>query len=155
MSVTHVAEHILFDSQRGWRKRIEFIRMSLVRDEVVYKMTRAGQAVSVRYVSIDPGRSSPHSQDIDRAYWHSATIDDKIFDPKNRVFTGPTGTGVAPAQIYERGTAPKLDVHQTWPPANAFHKAWVLLCIFCVRLRYGFPEILRDKRTFKRCKAKA
>ena len=67
---------------RGWRKRIEFIKMSLVRDEVVYEMTRAGQAVSVRYVGIDPGRSSPHSQDIDRAYWDSAAIDDKLFDPK-------------------------------------------------------------------------
>jgi hypothetical protein len=154
MSVTHVAEHLLFDSAWGWRKRLEFIKMSLVRDEVAYEMTRAGQTGSVRYVGIDPAKSNPHSQDIDRAYWHSATIDDKIFDPKNRIFTGPNGTGLPPAQIYERGTVPMRDVHQTWPPANAFLKAWVRLCVFCVRLRYGFPEILRDKRKFERCKAR-
>lgn len=155
MSVTHAAEHVLFDSEWGWRKRLEFIKIGLVRDEVAYEMTCAGQSGSVRYVGIDPSTSNPHSQDIDRAYWHSAAIDDsKIFDPKNRVFTGATGSGLPPTQIYERGTAPKLDVHQTWPRANAFLKAWVLLCIFCVRLRYGFPEILRDKRRFERSKAR-
>ncbi|MES2472070.1 MAG: hypothetical protein V4601_04420 [Pseudomonadota bacterium] len=154
MSVTQIAEYLLFDSEWGWRKRLEFIKVSLVRAEVGYEMTRAGRAGAVRYCGIDRGAADPQSQDIDRAYWQQAAMaDDKIFDPKRRSFAVATSDAKAP--VFERGTAPKLDVQQTWPPAWSFLKVWVSVRIFCVRLRYGFPEVLQDRRTFERLTVKS
>ncbi len=149
MGITQIAEYLLFDSQWGWRKRLEFIKLSLVRAEVGYEMTRAGRAGAVRYCGIGRDGADPQSQDIDRAYWQQAAMDeDRIFDPKRRSFAVATGDTKVPA--FERGTAPRLDVHQTWPPAGALLKVWVTIRIFCVRLRYGFPEVLQDRRTFER-----
>ena len=155
MSVSSIAEYLLNESRWGWENYLRLSLRKFVRDHVSDEMRRAGRAYQVRYIGSPP--NSDATVEIGRAYWQYATIDqDRVWDARNRFFTTilPSGAPIYGGSFnYQHGSAPNIDVFQTWPRASAFYRSWVTARIWLRKARYRFPRYLDERvspRTFGR-----
>jgi hypothetical protein len=125
MKITAISEYILNESVWAWDSYARLNLWEIVKSSVASEMTRAGRDYQVRFMGT---RTNDDIQSvIDTPYWQAASIDgDRIWDERNQFFTTERLGYAGSVRKYRLGSAPRIDVHRTWPRASILKKLFVI-----------------------------
>ena len=130
------AAQIVLGSQWGWAAFRRLRHWSFVRDEVAQELTRAARGGKIVFTGNWPNSAKTH--EIDRGYWHHASIaDDRIRDPRNyqHSYLNLTAHNLREGlMVVENLRVPADHVLRHWPGPFVLYKLWVR-CVVALQTR--------------------